>query len=70
MSTRVEHKGRGIFRYSLRDSLPSISLYSAIHDSLTTINQIVNHIRKLIDEKNNVRRDIVKQILHEQLIKS
>jgi polysaccharide pyruvyl transferase WcaK-like protein len=78
-----EHKGRGIFRYSLRDSLPNISLYRAIHDSLTTINQIVNHIHKLIDEKNNVRRDlekiiqnnrlhnqkIVKQILHEQLKK-
>ena len=79
-----EHKGRGIFRYSLRNSLPSTSLYSAIRDPLTTINQIVGHIRKLIDEKNNVRRDleriiennrlynqkIVKQILYEQLIKS
>jgi len=74
-----EHKGRGIFRYSLGDRLPSISLYSAIHDPPTTINQIVGYIHKLIDEKNNVKRDleriiqknkqynqkIVKQILHE-----
>jgi len=73
-----EHKGRGTFRYSLGDRLPSISLYGAIRDPLATINQIVGHIRKLIDEKNDVRRDLeriiknnrlynqklVKQILH------
>jgi polysaccharide pyruvyl transferase WcaK-like protein len=62
-----EHKGRGIFRYSLRDSLPSISLYSAIHDPLTTINQIVGHVRKLIDEKNNVRRDLERIIQNNRL---
>jgi len=79
-----EHKGRGIFKYSLKDRLPNISLYSAIHDPLTTINQLVSHIHKLIDEKNNVKKDlkkiiqnnrlynqkIVKQILCEQPIKS
>jgi hypothetical protein len=76
-----EHKGRGIFRYSLRDVLPSISLYKAIYNPLTTVNQIVSHIRRLIDERNNVWRElekllqnngaynqkVVKQILGEQL---
>jgi polysaccharide pyruvyl transferase WcaK-like protein len=57
-----EHKGRGIFKFSLRDSLPSISLYSAIHNPSTAINQIISHLLKLIGEKNNVEKDLRKLV--------
>jgi polysaccharide pyruvyl transferase WcaK-like protein len=62
-----EHKGKGIFDYSLRGLLPVISLHNAISNASLMINQIISYIHKLIDNKDYIRKVLEKAIQYNRM---
>jgi len=67
-----EHKGKGIFDYSLRGVLPQISLFKAIHNQSNVIDQILCSLNSMINMKGAMNR-LLKEIvfrnrLHNQKI--
>jgi polysaccharide pyruvyl transferase WcaK-like protein len=57
-----EHKGAGIFEFSLNNLLPIMDLFEAIHNPFNSIRPIIDRLSRMIDEKDKIQKGLQKLI--------
>jgi len=62
-----EHKGVGIFKFSLNSLLPTMDLFKVIHNPSNNLQLICKLISKMLDERSGASKELQKLITNNRM---